>query len=55
MKIHTELMSLEAMREKAARWKEQRSITPWVVIVALLAVWLGLGTVCIIHVIGQYF
>lgn len=52
---YREYFRLEAMKEKAEEWEEGRAVTPLVVIAALLAVWLGLGTVCIIHVIGLYF
>lgn len=52
---YKEYIRLEAMEEKAEEWEEERAVTPLVVVAALLAVWLGLGTVCIIHVIGLYF
>ena len=52
---YREYFRLEAMKEKAEEWEEDRAVTPLVVMAALLAVWLGLGTVCIIHVIGLYF
>ena len=52
--IRIDLLTLEAMQEKAEKWAEEKSITPWAIIIGVLTAWLALGTVCMIYVAGVF-